>query len=203
MNILGKIYWFINWAIITFIAAVVVLIVLRLIANQANLNPFSWSSVTIRRLTDPLISPLRRALARFGVDPKYSPLVAIIVTIVMGWLLLQVVTSVANTIAGVVYSVSKFAVVPFIGYILFGLLGLYILTLFIRVIFSWVSLAYSNRLMRFVVNATEPLLAPLRQRIPPMGGFDLSPMFAFFIVWLVQSAVGATLLRGWPIHFFG
>jgi YggT family protein len=178
-------------------------VALRLIAEVANLNPFGWSSRTIRRLTDPLIGPLRRALVRFGVDPKYSPLIAIIITIVMGWVLLQLVTSVANTIAGVYLSLTTFSVIPFVGYILYGMFSLYILIMFLRVIFSWVTLSYSNRLMRFVVNATEPLLAPLRQRIPPMGGFDLSPMFAFFIVWLIQSAVGATLLRGWQIHFFG
>lgn len=203
MNVLGKIYWFLSWAIIAFIATVVVLVALRLIAEVANLNPFGWSSRTIRRLTDPLIGPLRRALVRFGVDPKYSPLIAIIITIVMGWVLLQLVTSVANTIAGVYLSLTTFSVIPFVGYILYGMFSLYILIMFLRVIFSWVTLSYSNRLMRFVVNATEPLLAPLRQRIPPMGGFDLSPMFAFFIVWLIQSAVGATLLRGWQIHFFG
>lgn len=203
MNVLGKLYWFLSWAIIAFIAAVVVVVALRLIADVANLNPFGWSSRTTRRLSDPLISPLRRALVRVGVDPKYSPLVAIIITIVMGWVLLQVITSVANTIAGVYLSLTTFSVIPFLGYILYGMFSLYILIMFLRVIFSWVTLSYSNRLMRFVVNATEPLLAPLRQRIPPMGGFDLSPMFAFFIVWLIQSAVGATLLRGWQIHFFG
>ena len=79
MNLLDKLYWFINWAIVAFIVSVIVLVVLRMVANQVNLNPFAWTSITIRRLTDPLISPLRRALARFGVDPKYAPLVTIIV----------------------------------------------------------------------------------------------------------------------------
>jgi YggT family protein len=203
MNLLNKAYWFINWAMITFIVSVIVLVVLRLVANQLNLNPFGWSSITIRRLTDPLIGPLRRALVRFGVDAKYAPLVTIIVTIILGWVLLQLITSVANTIAGILVSLGSFAVVPFIGYILYGLVSLYFLVIFLRVIFSWVSLSYSNRFMRFVVNATEPLLGPLRRSIPLISGFDISPMIAILIVWLVQAAIAGTLLRGWQIHFFG
>ena len=203
MNLIDKLYRFINWAVVAFIVSIIVLVVLRMVANQLNLNPFAWTSITIRRLTDPLISPLRRALARFGVDPKYAPLVTIIVTIIMGWVLQQLVTGVANTVYGLLLSVGKFAVVPIIGYILHGLLSLYILMIFVRVIFSWITFSPQNRFMRFIFNATEPLLGPLRRMIPLMGGFDISPMIAFVIVWIVQGAIGATLLRGWPIGHFG
>ena len=203
MVILSRIYWFMNWLVVAFIVSVIVLIVLRMIGNQLNLNPFAWASLTLRRLTDPLIAPVRRALVRFGVDQKYASLVTIIITIVLGWFLLQLVTNVANTIGGVLVSLGMRALVPTLGYIFYGLLSLYILMIFLRVIFSWVTLSYSNRLLRFVVNATEPLMAPLRRTIPPLGGFDISPIFAFFIVWLVQAAVAGTLLRGMPLAFFG
>ncbi|HSS22347.1 MAG TPA: YggT family protein [Pyrinomonadaceae bacterium] len=203
MNVIGKIYWFLSWAIVALTATLIVLVAVRLLANQMNVNPFRWSWITLRRLTDPLIGPLRRALARFGVDPKYAPLVTIIVIVVLGWILLQLVTSVANTTLGLILSIGKLAIIPTIGYVLYGLLGLYIMLLFVRVIFSWVTFSYSNRFMRFVVNTTEPLLAPLRRMIPLLGGFDISPMIAFFIIWIAQSAVAGTLLRGWPIGFFG
>src|SRR3989442_9031312 len=68
---------------------------------------------------------------------------------------------------------------------------------FIRIIFSWVGVSYANRLMRFLFRLTEPLLAPLRRTIPLMGMFDISPLVAFLIIWVCQSAVAATLLRGW------
>jgi YggT family protein len=203
MQILDRLYWFINWVVIAVIVAVVVVVLLRFIANLANLNPFGWTSLTIRRLTDPLINPVRRALAGFGVDPKYAPLVAILLTILLGWFALQLVTSIANTFAGIFTALDRHAVVPIIGYLLYGLLGFYSLLIFIRIIFSWVTVSYSNRLMRFLLNATEPLLGPLRRMIPPVGGFDISPIFAFIIVWILQAAVAGTLLRGWQIRFFG
>lgn len=202
MTLLVRLYWFVGSAVITVIVAVIVLILLRVIANQADLNPFGWLSRTIRRLTDPFIMPVRRALIGFGVDPKYAPLVTILITILLGWFWLQLVASIANTIAGVVVSVGRGAVVPILGYVLYGLLSLYSLLIFIRIIFSWVMMSYSNRVMRFIVNATEPLLGPLRRMVPPVGAFDISPIVAFLIVWLFQAAIRGTLLSGLQTVFF-
>ena len=163
MIILGRVYWFINWVVIAVIVTVIVLVLLRLIANQVDLNPFSRTSLTIRRLTDPLIGPVRRALMGFGVDPKYAPLVAILIAILLGWFSLQLVSSIANTLAGVLLSLSRHAVVPVIGYVLYGLISFYSLLIFMRIIFSWVMVSYSNRVMRFLVN--EIGRASCRERV--------------------------------------
>jgi YggT family protein len=202
MIILERIYWFINWAIIASIVGIILLLALRLIANQADLNPFGWASRTIRRLTDPIIGPVRRGIASAGVDPKFAPLVTILLTVLIGWLALQLVTSITNTLAGVVLSLAAQAFVPAIGYILYGLLSFYSLLIFIRIIFSWGRVGYSNRAMRLLVNATEPLLGPLRRLVPTVGMFDISPIVAFLIVWLLQAAVAGTLLRGMRLVFF-
>jgi YggT family protein len=199
---LFQIYWLVSNAIIIAIVAVIALVVLRLVADQVNPNPFGWSSRTIRRLTDPLISPVRRALAGFGVDPKYAPLVTILLTILLGWFAIQVVSSLANTFAGILLALGRNAVVPMVGYLLYGLLSLYTLLIFMRIIFSWVMVSYSNRAMRFLVNTTEPLLGPLRRMVPLVGTFDISPIVAFIILRILQAAIAGTLLRGWPIWFF-
>jgi YggT family protein len=203
MLILARIYWFLNSAVIAVIVAVIAVVALRLIVNLANPNPFGTISITTRRLTDPLISPVRRALLGFRVDPKYAPLVTILVTILLGWFSLQLVSSLANTIAGVLLSLSRQAVVPILGYVLYGLLGLYSLLIFLRIVFSWVTVRSGNRVMRFLINSTEPLLAPLGRMVPLVGSFDISPLVAFVIIWVLQGAVARTLLHGWPIVFFG
>lgn len=202
MLILRQLYWFINSAVIAITVAAVVLVLLRLIANQADLNPFGWTSLTIRRLTDSFIGPVRRALMGFGVDPKYAPLVTLLLAVLLGWFSLQLVSSIANMLAGILFSLGKHALVPIIGYVLYGLLSFYSLLIFIRIICSWVMVSYANRAMRFLVNATEPMLEPLRRIVPLVGAFDISPIVAFIIVWLLQAAIAGTLLRGWQIVFF-
>lgn len=196
MIIISRTLLFVNWAVIAVIVAVILLMVFRMIANYADLNPFAWISLTIRRLTDPFVLPVRRALMGFGVDPKYSPLVVILIVILLGYFVLQLASTIAGTLSGLLFSLQQGAMVSALGFILYGLISIYILLIFIRIIFSWGMVSYSNRIMRFLVNATEPLLGPLRRMIPPLGAMDISPIVAFLILWLFQQAIAGTLLRG-------
>jgi YggT family protein len=88
------------------------------------------------------------------------------------------------------------------GYLLFGLLGVYTIAIFARIIFSWVGAGHGNRLARFLIQVTEPLLGPLRRWVPMVGMFDISPIIAFLILWICQSVVASTMLRDWPVRFF-
>jgi YggT family protein len=203
MVIIGRIYLFLNWLVISGIMFVILLIILRWIANAVDLNPFAWTARTIRRLTDPMIQPVRRGLINFGVNPKYSPIVTILLAVLLGWFVLQLLSNLANTLIGVLVSAQDGAAVQLIGYLLYGALGLYSLLIFVRIILSWGMMGYGNRVMRFLINVTEPLLAPLRRIIPPLGMFDISPIIAFIIIWLFQAAVAGTLLGNRQLNFLG
>ena len=205
MLVIQSLFLFITWGVTAIIVAAIVLIVLRSVFNYMDGNPFSWSAVTLRRSTEPVLAPTRAMLRGFGLDSKVAPFIAVILVIVAGYMVIQVAGSVLNTIAGIIYAVSSRqlgAPVAIAGYLLFGFLGLYILAIFIRIILSFVAVGYGNRLMRFLYLITEPLLGPLRRTIPPVGMFDVSPIVAFVILWLCQAAVAGTLLRGWPTRFF-
>jgi YggT family protein len=92
-------------------------------------------------------------------------------------------------------AVQEQALARVIGQLLLGLLRLYTLLIFMRVVFSWVMVSHSNRVMRFLFITTEPLLGPLRRAIPPVGMFDISAFVALVIVWVLQAAVQGTFLR--------
>ena len=202
MLIIDRTFWFLTVAVQLAIAAVILLMVIRLIADAMDLNPFAWTSRTIRRLSDGLVMPVRGGLRGFGVDPKFAPLVVILISILLGFFLLQLVSTIATTIVGVMESTRRGAFFWVIGFILYGFLSIYSLLVIIRVIFSWAMLSYSNRIMRFLIDVTEPLLGPLRRVVPPLGRFDISPIVAWLILLLLQSAVAGTLLRGAPFHTF-
>jgi YggT family protein len=194
--------WFL---IVTLIVAMIALMLVRFALNYADLNPFSRPVILVRRLTDPLVNPVRRALAGFNISPNGAPLVTILLTILVGYFALMLAAGVLNTAAGVVVSVASRqagGVVALLGYLLYGLLTIYSLLIFIRIIFSWGRVSHVNRVMRFLARATDPLLLPLRHMIPPIGMFDISPIVAFIIIWLFQGAIRMTLLRGWPVEFF-
>jgi YggT family protein len=205
MLVIQTLFLFITWGVTAIITAAIVLIVLRSLFNYLDVNPFNWSARTVRRLSDPVVLPVRRALIAFRIDPKAAPFIAAILIIVAGYLAVQVAGSLLNTIAGIIFALSSGRIgtpVAIIGYLIFGFLGLYTLAIFIRIILSWVAMSYANPLMRFFFRTTEPLLGSLRRIIPPVGMFDISPIAAFFIVWICQRAVETTLLRDWPVRFF-
>lgn len=202
MIIIDRLFWFLSSAVSIVIVAVIVLMIIRLIVDAMDLNPFAWTSRTIRKLTDAFVIPVRGGLRGFGIDPKFAPLVVILLVVLLGFFLLQLVGTIATTISGVLLSVQRGAVIPAIGFILYGLLSIYILLITIRIIFAWGMVSYQNRVMRFLVDTTEPLLGPMRRRIPPLGQFDISPIIAIFILWLFQAAVAGTLLRGASFQAF-
>jgi YggT family protein len=205
MLVMKSLFLFVTWGVTAIIVSAIVLIVLRSILNYMDVNPFSWLAVTLRRSTEPVLAPVRAILIGFRLDPRVAPFIAVILIIVAGYLVVLVVGSVLNIIAGIIYATSSRqlgATVAIIGYLLFGFLSLYTLAIFIRIIFSWVGMSYANPLMRFVFKSTEPLLGPLRRTVPPVAMFDISPIVAFLILWVCKAAVAGTLLRGWPVEFF-
>lgn len=202
MQIISRTFLFLNWAISAIIVAVIVLMVVRLIADAMDLNPFGWFSRTQRRLTDGFVVPVRGGLRGFGADPKFAPLVVILIAILLGYFVLQLVGTIGGTLIGVLQSLQSGAMIAVLGFILYGLLSIYILLIIIRIVFSWGMVSYTNRIMRFLVDATEPLLGPLRRVIPPLGWMDISPLVAFLILWLFQAAVAGTLLRGASFQAF-
>jgi YggT family protein len=198
LEVIALIYLVVWYLIISAITFVIVLMGVRLIMNAADVNPFTKHAMAVRRMSDTLINPVRRGLTNLGVQPKYAPLIVILLTILLGWFATTLAASVFGTVAGVLLSARAGAFLTAIGFLLYGLLSLYALLIFIRIIFSWGRISYGNRFMRFLLDVTDPLLVPLSRFVPRVGMFDISPIVAFIIIRLFQAAIAGTLLRGQP-----
>jgi YggT family protein len=194
MTIFDQIYELVWYAVATAIMLLVVLMLLRTLVNYADLNPFSWPARTIRSVTDPLVHPVRRGIVRAGLDAKIAPLVTILIAILLGYIAVQLVWAVMFTLSGIVKSLQQGAIVRLVGFALFGLLAIYSLMIFVRIIFSW-GVSSVNPVLRFLVRATEPVLSPFRRLIPPLGMFDISPIVVLLLIQLFQQAIMGTLLR--------
>ena len=86
--------------------------------------------------------------------------------------------------------------------ILHLLLSFYMWIIIARAILSWVSPDPYNPIVRFLYAVTEPVLYPIRRRIPMnFGGMDFSPMIVIFIImfldnFLVPSLSGLAMRMG-------
>ncbi len=75
--------------------------------------------------------------------------------------------------------------------LLFTILGFAIIA---RALLSWLPIdRYGNPLIQLLDQITEPILAPLRRYIPPIGGMmDISPIVALIILQVLQAIVDNT-----------
>jgi YggT family protein len=194
MDIFDAINQFVFYAIATVIIAVIVLMLARLALNKADLNPFSRPVILVRRWTDPMVNPVRRPLVAAGISPNVTPLVVILIALLLGYFATQFFGTVLFTVKGLLDSVRLGRPIAIVGYLIFGTLAMYSLMIFMRIIISW-GVGPHNRLLHFLIRATEPVLGPFRRIIPPLGFFDLSPIVVLFLLDLLQKAVQATLLR--------
>ena len=64
---------------------------------------------------------------------------------------------------------------------------LLIWALIIRIILSWIPHNRYHPVINFIYKITEPMLEPFRNIIYPIGGIDISPIIAFFLLRLIQN----------------
>lgn len=81
-----------------------------------------------------------------------------------------------------------FVVLASVTEVLNQLLDMMFWLIIIQVILSWVSPQYNPNTEIFN-QITNPILAPFRKFIPPIGGMDLSPIFAILAIKLAQIVV--------------
>jgi YggT family protein len=72
--------------------------------------------------------------------------------------------------------------------LILDLLRIFSLLIIIRAVLSWMRLPPRNTLVQILITLTEPILAPIRKVIPPIGGsIDISPLVAIVILQLLGS----------------
>jgi YggT family protein len=59
----------------------------------------------------------------------------------------------------------------------------------LRIIVSWLSSDPYNPIVSLIYGITEPILAPIRQVLPSMGGLDLSPLVALILIQVAQRVL--------------
>lgn len=79
-------------------------------------------------------------------------------------------------------------------YVLIQIITLYMYLLIASAILSWlIAFNVVNTRNQFVAGVadflyriTEPVLGPIRRRLPNFGGLDISPIIVFFLLMLIQ-----------------
>ncbi len=158
------------------------IVLLRFILQLVRADFYNPLSQFIVKATQPLVTPLRRIIPGFAGLDLASLILAIVVQLV-----LMIVTL---TLMG--YNVGGF-ILQLLVWSLIGVTSLFLKVFFfaliISVILSWVAPGSYNPGAQLVNQICEPLLAPFRKLLPNLGGLDISPIFAFITINLIDRFV--------------
>ena len=154
------------------------IVLLRFILQLVRANFYNPLCQFIVKATQPLLKPLRRVIpSMFGLDMS-----SLVLALIVQMLLIAVIVSLKG------FMVDWVLLVPWALIALFSLfLNILFYAMIISVILSWVAPGSHNPGAELVAQITEPVLAPFRRIIPNLGGLDISPIFAFIVIQLLQS----------------
>jgi len=66
-------------------------------------------------------------------------------------------------------------------------LSLIMIVVIARAVLSWVSPDPYNPIVRIIHQISEPILFPIRRRVPYLGGMDLSPIIVLMAIFFLQT----------------
>lgn len=148
-------------------------------------NPLCQAIVTV---TNPPLRPMRRYIpALRGLDTA---------SIILLMALQMINTWLVAVILGASPAVSGLLVVA-LAELLSKTVWTFIGAIIIQVILSWVAQGVYNPVISVIYSLTDPLLGPMRNAIPPLGGLDFSPLIAIILLNLVLM-IGVA-----PVRDFG
>ncbi|RLC84989.1 MAG: hypothetical protein DRI37_08460, partial [Chloroflexi bacterium] len=144
--------------------------------------------------TEPLVRPVRRILSsvRRGGGMQNVD-IAPLATIFFLWLAQSTLTWVLRMVAFPPLWLLHPGAAPlrWVAGVLNLLIQLYVLLLLARIILEWIQVTYAHPLMRFLWDITEPLLAPVRRRLPTFAGLDFSPLVVVLFLSVVQALLSS------------
>jgi YggT family protein len=157
------------------IGAVMLRFLLHWVRADFRFNPLARGLMNI---TNPVLIPLRRFVPGFkGVDWAAVVLMVVLALIARGVLL--ALSGFLPSLPGLlVLAVAELLIVAYY---------LFLYSIFLIVIASWIAPGGYNPALELVSSLAEPLLRPMRQILPPLGGLDLSPVLAGVLLYLTRS----------------
>ena len=142
-------------------------------------NPLSQFVV---KVTNPVLVPLRKVIPGVaGLD---------IASLVFAYLIVVSKFFLYGGLSGDFVNAGSLLIIG-VADLLNQIINLIFWLVLIRVIISWVNPTANNPMMMVIYQVTEPIMAPFRRIIPPIGGLDLSPIVLIVGLQFLLRAVNA------------
>ena len=135
----------------------------------------------ILQVTAPVITPLRRVVPSIGrID---TATILVLFAIQAGtWALIF-------TLSGTPISAKAIAVYSLLG-LLQQSIRIFMFAIIIRIVVGWIAPGAHHPAIALIGSLTDPILRPFQRLIPPIGGLDISAIFAIIGLGALERLVG-------------
>ncbi|MCB1775175.1 MAG: YggT family protein [Gammaproteobacteria bacterium] len=143
------------------------LVLLRFLLQLTRADFYNPLSQFIVKATKPALNPMRRLIPGVsGMD---------LAALVLAWLVIGVEQLAILGLGG--YGFQPIAALLLaIPEMISLIINIFLFAILIQVIISWINPGSYNPAISLINSLVDPLLAPVRSRMPDLGGLDLSPM---------------------------
>ncbi len=166
----------------------ILIVLLRFLLQAVRADFYNPVSQAITKLTSAALLPFHRVIPGYrGLD---------FASLVLALLLNSAATTLLILVSG--FSLPGIGIIiawAFVGLVAF-LLNIYFYATMISIIASFVAPFSSNPLLLVVYQILEPLYSRIRRIIPPIAGLDLSPIFIFLAIRMIEIMLVGSLAQG-------
>jgi YggT family protein len=156
--------------------------------RNRRIQPFSGWGRLVRRISDPLITPLERRIIRAGGSPQNAPYWLLGLVIAGGLVLMSLTAWLIDAVVRF-QSVAESGPRIWVQSLVSLLFTVLMTAILIRVIGSWFGIGPYRKWMRPFYLITDWLIDPIRRILPPFGMIDFSPMVAWLVLYVVRGFV--------------
>lgn len=157
--------------LITLYSAVLLLRLLLQVVRADFRNPIARAIV---QLTNPVILPLRKVLPPVGKLDTASLVALVLCILVKLWLLLA--------LAGITAPAPGSLLLATLVELVRLVLQTYLISIVLNALLSFVAPGNYSPAQSLLSALCDPVLNPFRRVIPPLGGLDLSPLWAIIAI---------------------
>jgi YggT family protein len=169
-----------EFLVTTLFSLYIVAVMLRFLLGAVRADFYNPVSQFLVRITNPLLLPMRKVIPSLG---KFDT------SAVLLMLLLQMISlSIVVMLRGINISVVAILVAA-IGELLMLIINIFMFSIIIQVILSWINPGTYNPITALLYSITSPLMRPIQRMVPPISGIDLSPLVAIIGLQVVRMLI--------------
>ena len=164
------------------------------LVRTRRVSPFSALGRALRSASDPLLRPVETRVVRAGGNPAHAGWWLVVAVAAAGVVLVAVWNWVVETSYEVALALAmgpRGTIALLIGFAYKVL----VIALVVRVLGTWFGFFRYSKWLRPAYALTDWVVEPIRRVLPPMAGFDWSPIAAWLVLMLLQRALLTIVVR--------